>query len=466
MGLKTFSLYFSELVTEKGIRNDFKYFDWRKNQKRVFESKIKLGKSLNSYYKGFAFKGDDFSNNGEIFVLKGINFNSDYSIDFNNIQYLSDDFFDNKKYANFKVSKDDIILSLVGSIGKITLIEEDYRMLLNQNNIALRPNKELFNLKYFTYIVDFLLKEIIKKLYANSGYSFLRIEDLFDIDLPFIIKTQQDKIVSQIEPIEKNIKNLKSQIKEPQEVINKVFAREFNFNLKKFEKLKKIKNYYLNLSDAVNNKDLRNSVTFHQESAQFVMSELKIVTKAKIKHFISEPIVLGASISPNNFNENGGYYYVSMATVKNYCLELDESQLVSTQYAKDNMNKSICKFDIIMTRSGVAIGKFAIIEEEVKGIFADFTMRIRLVNYNSLFAYYYFRSEYFQHLIHSNKKGLQNKNIFPSQIQEFPMIDISMKEQQRIVYEIKTELDKQEDYKKIIGNERNKIDKIIENAIK
>ncbi|OGJ44587.1 hypothetical protein A2272_01900 [Candidatus Peregrinibacteria bacterium RIFOXYA12_FULL_33_12] len=196
------------------------------------------------------------------------------------------------------------------------------------------------------------------------------------------------------------------------------------------------------------------------------MSELKKITKSKIKHFINEPIVLGASISPSNFDEQGEHYYISMATVKNYCLELDDSQLISSEYAKNNLNKAVNKYDIIMTRSGVAIGKFALIEEDVNGIFADFTMRIRLKDYNPYFAYYYFRSEYFQHLIHSNKKGLQNKNIFPSQIQELPMIDISLEKQQKIVDEIKEELDKQKEMKQKIESERSKIDEIIENAIK
>jgi len=289
---------------------------------------------------------------------------------------------------------------------------------------------------------------------------------LLKIKIPLIPKPKQDQIVAQIEPIEKKIKELKAQITPTQEVINEVFAREFWFDLEKYEQLKKIKNYYLDISVASKNKDLRNSVTFHQESAQFVMSELKKITKFKIKHFIKESIVLGSSISPANFDENGEYYYISMATVKNYCLELDDSQFVSSEYAKSNLNKEVNKYDIIMTRSGVAIGKFALIEEDVNGIFADFTMRIRLKNYNPYFAYYYFRSEYFQHLIHSNKKGLQNKNIFPSQIQEFPMIDISLKEQQRIVDEIKAELDKQEEIKSNIERERNKIDEIIEKAIK
>ena len=58
-----------------------------------------------------------------------------------------------------------------------------------------------------------------------------------------------------------------------------------------------------------------------------------------------------------------------------------------------------------------------------------------------------------------------NTNIFPSQIQEFPLIDISLPMQQTIVDEIKGELDKQEVVKKRIEIERGKIDKIIEDAI-
>jgi len=70
-------------------------------------------------------------------------------------------------------------------------------------------------------------------------------------------------------------------------------------------------------------------------------------------------------------------------------------------------------------------------------------------------------------LIEINKKGLgTNTNIFPSQIQEFPLIDISTKTQQKIVDEIKAELDNQEGVKKKIETERNKIDMIIEKVVK
>lgn len=78
----------------------------------------------------------------------------------------------------------------------------------------------------------------------------------------------------------------------------------------------------------------------------------------------------------------------------------------------------------------------------------------------------FFRTTYFQVLIEINKKGLgNNTNIFPSQIREFPIIDIPLTRQQKIVDEIKLELDLQEQIKKQIEAERKKIDAIIEQAI-
>ena len=200
----------------------------------------------------------------------------------------------------------------------------------------------------------------------------------------------------------------------------------------------------------------------------FVVQELKSITNKKIKNFISEPIVLGSSVSPSNYDDDGDYFYISMANIKNWKFEGEDSLLVSKEYSDSNKNKTVSKDDILIARSGEGtIGKVALIDDEdLKGIFADFTMRIRLQSYNPLFAYYYFRTEYFQYLVEVNKKGLgNNTNIFPSQIQEFPLIDIPLKAQQKIVNKIKEELDKQEEIKSKIESERKKIDKIIEESV-
>jgi type I restriction enzyme S subunit len=94
-------------------------------------------------------------------------------------------------------------------------------------------------------------------------------------------------------------------------------------------------------------------------------------------------------------------------------------------------------------------------------------MRIHLNNYNPAFAYYYFRTDFFQELIYGYKKGLgNNTNIFPIQIQEFPIPDIGLDEQQKIVDEIQSKINEQNKIKNKIEELRNSIDEIIENAIK
>jgi len=468
MPLKQFTTDFQELAKDSYLRNDEKFHVFLNSLNwNLFDAEnknlISLKDILIDDYENFEYE------EGEKY--RGIPTGQTYLDEDGYIKSFdlvtSEDHPGRLKY---RISNENILISSLRLAKSPALYFENENLTdyVFSNGFYIYKVKEGWNKKFVLYILRTKrLRSILdNNIYRGIGISAYKDDDLKKIKIPLVSKPAQDKIVAQIEPIEKKIKELKNQITPPQEVINEVFAREFKFDLKKFEELKKIKNYYLNIVTASNNKDIRNSVAFHKESAQFVMDELRRITKSKVKHFIVEPIVLGASISPTDFDESGEYYYVSMATVKNYCLELDDSQRVSGNYSKENTNKAIQKNDIIMTRSGVAIGKFALVEDDIYGIFADFTMRIRLHDYNPLFAYYYFRTDYFQHLIHSHKKGLQNKNIFPSQIQEFPMIDISLKAQQNIVGEIKTKLDAQEEMKKKIEIQRNKIDEIIENSVK
>lgn len=191
-------------------------------------------------------------------------------------------------------------------------------------------------------------------------------------------------------------------------------------------------------------------------------------TSKKIKHYLAEPIVLGASVSPADYSEDGEFCYISMATIKNWKFDSENASTVSKEYSDSKQAKTVRKNDIILARSGEGtIGKVALIDDdELQGVFADFTMRIRLKDYNPEFAYYYFRTTYFQYLIEIYKKGLgNNTNIFPIVVREFPMLDISLEEQQRIVAEIHSEIKQQEAIKSEIAELRSKIDEIIDNVV-
>jgi restriction endonuclease S subunit len=321
------------------------------------------------------------------------------------------------------------------------------------------PDPEAVNPKFFYYLLNHF--GVPSRDY-NRHFSILKKQRY-----PVISKNIQDKTISKIEPIEREIERLQGIISDPAEAISRVFAREFGFDLEKFEELKRQKVFLVDLRDFANNHDLRCSVKFHRPAAKFVESELRSRTDKSVKDFLAEDIVLGASVSPDDYDDNGEFYYVAMSSIKNWSFDKESARSVSDEYAGKNQAKLVKETDMIMARSGEGtIGKVALIGDDLQGIFADFTMRIRLKGYDPEFAYYYFRTQYVQYLIETNKKGLgNNTNIFPNQIKEFPMLDVPLTRQKRIVKEIQAEFSAQDKIKRRIEAKRKQIDQIIEQAL-
>ena len=323
------------------------------------------------------------------------------------------------------------------------------------------------------FILYFLRTNWIKNVIDNSiyrgiGISSYKERDLFKIRIPEISLAVQNKCVNKIIPIENEIRRLKFFIKPDTEIINEIFTTKFGWNVKLFSDFKSVHLMKCIFSAFSNNIDNRFSFKFHNKAGEYVTQILKSQTSKKIKDYLAEDVTLGKSISPGDFDKNGEQFYISMADIKNWQFESEEAKTVSQFYFDANPNKRISLNDIILARSGEGtIGKVAIINNpDIEGIYADFTMRIRLNNYNHLFAYYYFRTNFFQQLIYTHKKGLgNNTNIFPSQIQEFSIPDISLEEQQKVVNSINTEIDKQRKIECQIQQKKAEINKIITTVI-
>ncbi len=465
--LKQFKTTLQKFSQETLIRNNYKTvflsLEIEKEKNNFKTERIKDYFIIQSW---FAFKSEDYE---EEWIPSIRIWDVWNNFDISNMVFLPEEY--KKKYKNYLLKKDDIVVWLTWDWKlKADYVLEDDKYLLNQRVWALRKYKD-YNLRFLYLLLDnstFIKNQF---LYLSNWKTQLNISpfDFLQIKIPNLPLTTQNEIVSKIEPIEQKIKELKSTIKNPKDVINEVFARDFGFDLVKFENLKKQKSFKLNFCEFANNIDVRQSVKFHRKAWKFVISELQKISNKKVKDFLWESIVLWTSVSPNDYDENWNFYYISMANIKNWKFESENSQLVSVEYSNKNQNKIVQKDDILIARSWEwTIWKVALIEdEEINWIFADFTMRIRLKNYNPKFAYYYFCTEYFQYLVEINKKWLwNNTNIFPSQIREFPIPDISFPDQQKIVDEIKLELDKQEKIKKDIEKERCKIDELIENSTK
>ena len=465
MKLKIINATIKQIENDRILRFNYKTLSLSSKLNYLFVKEFPHCRIKDLFYmiNGFAFSSKDYLDEGIPLVRIG-DLNNDV-VGFGTA-FLPDDYLN--IFTNYQIKKNDILVSLTGD-GRLKIaIAQNDNMLLNQRIGALRPLKNL-NIMFYYYLLNTDIVKTQFEFYSN-GKSQLNIspKDFLNIKVPIVSEKQIAKLMGIIAPFEVMINALKAQIKPIQSIIDDVFSREFGLDYTQLDEIKTRKRFDVNISAFSNNPDLRFSAKFHRPAGEFVMEQLQGITSKKIKHYLAEPITLGASVSPNDYSEDGEFYYISMATIKNWHFESEDAKFVSKPYSDDKRTKTVTVNDILLARSGEGtIGKVALIDnEELQGVFADFTMRIRLTNYNHLFAYYYFRTSFFQYLIEVYKKGLgNNTNIFPSAVREFPIPDFSLIEQQRIVNEIKTGIDKQDSIKAKIEELRVQIDTIIENSL-
>ena len=457
----------SEISNEKSLRYDVDFIKYRKEH----EDNYFLFDELFSIVPPSGFQEEELPGDFEYCEIGDSDKNGDVlpvKLNFDLRSLEEENYY--KKIENGDITKvdvDEILISKVRpNLKKYIRITDDKKNIYYTTAFVRLKAKEMPDLFYYCFRTVFY-NDLMAITRQGKGYPTLNEKDMKTLRFDSIkinkLRSEYNRFHLMIQDVEKRISIMQSNIVPTKKIIDDVFQQKFGFDYETFETLKKNKHYTIKNSSFSNNRDLRFSAKFHRPAGEFVMKQLTNIPNKKMKKFLAEPPLLGASISPSDFDENGSAYYVSMATIKTLEIELEDNQLVSDQYYLEKKNKSVGKYDIILARSGVAIGKVAIINDDFEGIFCDFTMRIRFdrEKYNPQFAYFYFRTSFFQYLIEIYKKGLQNQNIFPIVVQEFPLPDISLIEQQKVVDEIETEIKKQEKIKLEIIKLRDKIEKAI-----
>ncbi len=471
MGVVTFKSKLSTLNQDQYLRFDIDYIEFNKTIR-------KRDRFLKDYVKsietGQPISKEDYSENGDPteyihLVVRNIK-NGELSLE--NPIFINEE--KGEKLKSFKIEKGDIIIAISANCGATFYFDEittEYQLTLSHYLAKFKVNEELINPKLLVY---YLNSSTLKKYFkaTETGKTQKNLSKTYLRELPIYLPkniVEQNELLQLIQPIANEITNLKNSKLKPLDIINKVFGEEFGFDWEEFEKLKKQKTYSSNLNEFANNIDCRMGLKFHNLAGKYLHSFLVSNTTKKVKDFIEEPIVLGKSVSPSDYDEEGEYFYIAMSNIKTYAFDPEDCKKVTEEYSNSNLNKIVQKGDILLARSGEGtIGKVALIEDEdLTAIFADFTQRIRFTNYNTLFAYYFFRSEFFQYLVYTHKKGLgNNTNIFPSQIQEFPIPDWVDTKQTEIVEKIKSQIDAQNSIDQQIEEKQQQINEIIEKAIK
>ncbi len=405
---------------------------------------------------------------GEAISLGGEQINVDGSVDLSKIPYVSKEFYD--KTDRGKVKNSDILICKDGALtGKTCFVDFKIfpvkEVMVNEHVYILRANNSVSQKFLYYFTTTKLFQSQIKDLaYKKKAQPGLNFDHLKKIKIPIIPKPTQDQIVAKIEPIEQKIKELRNSIKPQQEVINRVFAREFGFDLDKFEELKKNRFFEISFNSFGKQNDLRFSVknSLYSNFLNEAKGKNEFICFKKL--LIEEP-QYGANESAKDFVD-GDVRYVRITDVDDFGNLLDENTKTAEKVEKKYLLKNN---DFLFARSGNTVGKSFLYNSEIHsasifaGYFIKFVLNTKKIY--PLFLFYYSKSLVFEVWKNTVVRIMGQPNINAEEYKTLPIINVSLENQQKIVDEIKAELDAQEEIKKQIEAERNKIDDIIEKAI-
>jgi type I restriction enzyme S subunit len=300
--MKIFEIDFSEFSKHKYLRFDEKFWDI---SRILITKNFILLKNIYHLINGNSYTEFYTEEKTTIPYVRIGDLTFKYEIDDKNIIYLDDSI----NIPKDKILKrDDLILATIGAtIGKINLIRNLEGGTFSNNTILLRLKDKTDHSPYFyeKLFQTSLMQKYIWGVISQKAQPNLQTYDLERIKIPLISKEEQDKIVAKIAPIENKIKELKSSIKQPQKIINKIFAREFKFDLERFEEVKKEKFFDTEFKKINEDQLLIIKAKFHKYNLNYINK----INTTKLKT-ITEFIKSGNAEKYENVEEEGNYISV------------------------------------------------------------------------------------------------------------------------------------------------------------
>lgn len=132
-----------------------------------------------------------------------------------------------KLYKRIAPRKNDILLAKNGTIGVAALVEDDYIFDIYVTLALLRPNTEIILPKYLLYVINskHCYSQFEKSISKGMGVPNLHLNQIKNVKIPLPSIEQQQKIVTQIEELEKQINEAQKAIDASAELKNAVLKK-------------------------------------------------------------------------------------------------------------------------------------------------------------------------------------------------------------------------------------------------
>lgn len=170
----------------------------------------KLGEvceTLNGLWKG---KKPPFVNVG---VIRNANFTKDFTLRYDNVEYLD---VEEKQYTKRKLQKGDLIIEKSGGsekqpVGRAVLFEkENGEFSFSNFTSVLRIRGSIMSSRFLYIYLLYIYKrgDTLKMQKATTGIHNIEFEKYLNIDIPILDKSEQQRIVSHLDSLSSNIRQL------------------------------------------------------------------------------------------------------------------------------------------------------------------------------------------------------------------------------------------------------------------
>jgi restriction endonuclease S subunit len=372
------------------------------------------------------------------------------TIEWQNLKSISAEIFN--ILERYKITKDDVIISIAGTVGKVATIDNEIDNVILTENCAKLIIKEKSKLlpKYLQILLELSTsKKQIQSGFIQTTIPKLGLDKIEEIKVPEIPSIEKQKHIVEIyENAYPQKKRLETQAEQLLSSIDDYLLDELGISLSDENTVNENISLYgfdLNKQNSLVQKgrlfltgakeiEKRFDPQFYLKYYAGLLSALKKspYEKSALGIYLSE-INYGASVS-NNYAENG----IPLLRIKD--LKRNEINVKEVVYLPEEMKKALgnCfvkENDFLISRSGT-IGIVSIVSKNIEGFaFGSFMIKFSLKENSNIdrhFLLYYLNSSLLIKLIEREKIGAIQGNITIPAIKNFPLILPSLERQKEI----------------------------------
>ncbi|MBU3830975.1 MAG: restriction endonuclease subunit S [Candidatus Ureaplasma intestinipullorum] len=226
--LDNFSNYETELETELETRTkQYNYYlnkllDFSNNKEIEYK---KLG-DVSIFTNGYAFKKQDFLNEGEIPIIKITNIKNG-QVDIAKTQFSN---FDINSFSKFIIEKNDILIAMSGAtVGKVGIYSDLKISFLNQRVGKIKSKENILNNKFLYYFLRMNENEILNLCKIGGAQPNINMNKLNFIKIPIPPLETQNKIVEILDNFNSLVNDIKDGL--PKEI--QLRKKQYNYYLNK-----------------------------------------------------------------------------------------------------------------------------------------------------------------------------------------------------------------------------------------